>query len=729
MKKILLLAFLFCLHTQLFAQTDGITYQAVIIGPEDLELPGVDSAGNYLPNATIAIRFTILNEVNQIEFQEIQVAETDDFGRINLLIGDANNDEFKEISWDGTPKDLKVEIDFEAGSDFEELSRERLTFLPFAFHRNITATGTLTVDDRTFLNGELQVEGQTNLNDALNVNEQVPTYLSGTLTVDGATSLNGSLDVNNGSDTNLTGILNVDGNTTLNSDLDVLNGNTTLNTLSVLGQANFGVLNTTDLTVTNTTNLNGLSLSVDTSELIRLRRNFIQAGLSNESDPQAISDHAVVIEGGRQGLAIKVNGERSNNTNFITFFDDESTVPWGRIEGELPSEFANNADYVFDQSSLDFDIYDSEVDAGFALAYEVIAAAQLIKASSDFRACVGLGGCLASPGPADIAFAGVELISAAAQVIFAALVLDRSYDNKAIYDNNKLTFQGVTYASGAGDYAEYLQREDLNEKMTFGDIVGLKGGKISKNINGAERVMVVSYKPIVLGNMPQVGHEDEYEKVAFMGQVPVKVYGKVNIGDYIIPSGVNDGTGIAISPKDITLKQIKNIVGVAWSTSNEAYKKSMINVAVGLNKNDNNPLIEKLEDKIKVQSQEIAELKSQILEIYDVINAFKNGDSPKGNFGNDSDGELVINNYHNRNYEVAHAEHGDIVYWEVTREDIEKAFEMAWEQMRLNGVDVENNYFWKRIKNEPAYKDALIQKLQSKLDKQLHYHKSVFKQD
>ena len=92
MKKLLTLAFFLCTVFFANAQTDGITYQAVIIDPENLELPGVDSEGNYLPNTTIAIRFTIYDSGNQIEFQEIQITETDDFGRINLLIGEAEHD-------------------------------------------------------------------------------------------------------------------------------------------------------------------------------------------------------------------------------------------------------------------------------------------------------------------------------------------------------------------------------------------------------------------------------------------------------------------------------------------------------------------------------------------------------------------------------------------------------------------------------------------------------------
>ncbi|SHH35621.1 hypothetical protein [Winogradskyella jejuensis] len=729
MKKLLLLALYICFSTLLFSQTDGISYQAVIIGPDDLELPGVDSQGNYLPNATIAIKFSILdanNDQNNPLFVETRTVDTDEFGRVNLIIG-LDNDEFKEINWDGEIKFLRVEIDFEGGTNFEFLSNERLTYLPYVLHRDIKATGTLTVDDRTFLNGELVVEGPANFNDALTVTGDVPSYLSGTLTVDGETNINNAFRVNGQNPTDLSGSLRVGGNANFESDLSVL-GLTALNDLTVTGQASFGDMSVDNLTVNLSSVLNGQT-TINGQTLIDGQGNQVRITSNLPNQGNTIENHPLLIDGGNNGLAIRVNGSRSNDTNFITFYDQMSNTPWGRIEGEIPSEFGNNADYEFDQSSLEFDIYDSEIDLGFAIAHQVISGAQLIKASTDFRACIGLGGCLASPGPADIGFAGVELISATAQTVLAALVLDRSNLNKAIYDNNKIIYQGVTYASGAGDYAEYLKREDLNENITYGDIVGLKGGKISKNVIGAERVMVVSYKPIVLGNMPPKDRESEYEKVAFMGQVPVKVYGKVKIGDYIIPSGMNDGTGVAISPEDIRVGQIKHIVGVAWSENNQAISKSMINVAVGINKNDNNPIIKKLENKISIQSQEITELKTQIADIYKALNDIKNGKPLNALNEDESYNELPINNYYNRKYEVAQAEYGEIVYWEITKEDIQKAFDMARKQMVLNGVDVENNYFWNKIDNDPAYKETLITELIDKLDKQLHYHKSVFTKD
>ncbi|MBO3116744.1 hypothetical protein J4050_08300 [Winogradskyella sp. DF17] len=717
MKRILILTLFLGMALKSFGQTDGITYQAVIIGPDDLELPGVDSEGNYLPNATIAVRFTIFDSTNQIEFQEVQVTDTDEFGRINLLIGDADHDYFKEISWDGTPKDLRVEIDFDAGSNFEVMSRERLTFLPYAYHRNITATGTLTVDDRTFLNGELQVEGPTNLNSSLDVNNGNATNLTGTLTVDGETNLNEAFTVNNGSPSELTGDLGVNGNTALDGTLDVI-GLTTLNDLTVNGEASFGDLTADNLVVNQSTTLNGVTRIDGMGNQIRLTSNLPNTGTE-------MSNHPVLIDGGNNGLAIKVNGSRNNSTNFITFYDDEndsSNISWGRIEGEKENEFENNADHNFNVRGLDWAIYDAGLSGLFAGADVYAAVTGTAMAFSSSTGCAGIGACVTAPIPSMIFKYTTESVVVTIQAITTGVAIFNAIDNKNLFLDNRVSLQGVTYASGAGDYAEYLLRENINEEMIFGDIVGVKGGKISKNTENAERAMVVSRKPIVLGNMPQKNREKEYEKVAFMGQVPVKVYGKVNKGDYIIPSGRNDGIGLAVSPEKITLKDINNIVGVAWEENNEASAFNLINVVVGTNTNDNNHIVERLEAKITTQQLEIDALKNKMNEILD---ALAKGETQRLTQLDQSQTTVSGTAHNQRKYEIVELEETDVIYFEITKTDIEKAIVAAEESMKESGLYDANKEVWEKLQTDGGFRQDFITELHGKLQKQLHYHKEI----
>ena len=156
---------------------------------------------------------------------------------------------------------------------------------------------------------------------------------------------------------------------------------------------------------------------------------------------------------------------------------------------------------------------------------------------------------------------------------------------------------GVSFGSGNGDYAEYLEREVLNEDMAFGMIVGVRGGKISKNTENAEQLMAISMAPIVLGNMPPKGKEQNYNKVAFMGQIPVRVHGKVKSGDYIITSGKNDGYGLAVSPDLITIDQVGKIVGRSWAYgTNEG--DNLVNMVVGVKSNEISHLMKKQQQQI-----------------------------------------------------------------------------------------------------------------------------------
>lgn len=771
MKKILTLIFFMCSMFYALAQTDGITYQAVIIGPDDLELPGVDSEGNYLPNTTIAVRFTIYDSGNQIEFQEVQITETDDFGRINLLIGEAEHDYFKEISWDGTPKDLKVEIDFEAGNNFEEMSRERLTFLPYAYHRNITATGTLTVDDRTYLNGELQVEGPTNLNSTLNVNNGNTANLSGDLNVDGETNLNDAFTVNNASPSTLTGDLTVNGNTNLDGTLDVI-GLTTLDDLVVNGEASFGDLTAENLKVTDSTHLDGgLNITSDSQVKITSTLNGSERNIKN---------YPLLVEGGNQGIAIKVNAVGAKNeNNFISFWDEKSpndTDPyeiggfngaigdvfelvglddtgifdalnensesgantvsgivlpdadgpmlWGRIEGETDTnEFSNNSDYNLEKLSTYYDVIDGALDLSWQGLDLISQGGDFAAALSSSTGCAGIGACVTAPIPsliinetADNIIEGIKTAATIVNQLFAAYML-------SAFNNNKERFKGVSYASGAGDYAEYLERLNINETMSYGDIVGLNGGKISKNTTSAQRMMVISYKPAVLGALPQPGEEQFYEKVAFMGQVPVKVIGKVNIGDYILPSGNNDGLGVALSPDKIVLKDIKNIVGVAWESSDEQFSYNLINTAVGINNNDNNLIVEKLQNQVFEQRQEIEALKDVLAKTIERLDNLENG---KVYIAPSPNNEIQENGiaHDGRHYQ----EENGIIYFEITDEDYEKALKLVEKMMQEQEFTKSQTYIWKKINEDPEFKSKFMGKIKEEMKRHIHYHKEVNKE-
>ena len=129
-----LLTILFIISfTKGFTQTKGISYQALIVNPKEQKLPGLDAKQSILVNTKIAIRFSINDEVGTLIYKEFHNTQTDRFGIVNILIGSGNSIDskrFNDISWDGKPKELLVEIDFLKNNQYTLISKQELTFMP-----------------------------------------------------------------------------------------------------------------------------------------------------------------------------------------------------------------------------------------------------------------------------------------------------------------------------------------------------------------------------------------------------------------------------------------------------------------------------------------------------------------------------------------------------------------------------------------------------------------------
>lgn len=176
---------------------------------------------------------------------------------------------------------------------------------------------------------------------------------------------------------------------------------------------------------------------------------------------------------------------------------------------------------------------------------------------------------------------------------------------------------GVEYASGHGDYAEWLERINPNEAISAGDIVGVSGGKITKDLAQAEQIMAVSHKPIVLGNVPAVGREALGNKIAFMGQIPVKVQGPVNAGDYIVGNPATPGYGTAVAPSDMTAEKARLTVGRSWENKpNEGPK--MVNTVIGV---DNGNFLKIIQDN----QHQVNELDARVRALEAKMEAMMNG--------------------------------------------------------------------------------------------------------
>ena len=749
MKKLLLITLLVFATGALFAQTDGMSYQAVIINPNIQEIPGVDVSGNILPDTTVSIRFTIIDSNNLVEYQEMQTTTTDAYGMINLIIGqgESSTGSFLEILWDGKQKNLKVEIKFDGTYTYNDLSNQILLFTPYALHRDIIATGDLVVDGTTTLNssltvanatptiltGKLDVDGATDLKNTLNVdgvatlkNQLIvegTTDLNSTLTVDGATVLNNSLEVAKGKSTTLTGTLHVGLDAKFEKNIkvtdtvftDVLQANklniiadvpdgfyltTFENTnndkgdglLIKLGKAraNDGLpdyeVDVTDAATTakyrrllsneitpadKVVILKDLSLDIAKNDVQFLLNttlgigNMLIQGLNtaidlpwttrklmvalNGCDPYVLEDGSFVlpdadgeyepagpcfentdIDGGIQWDDLNTqwvaDGDVPGPGGGFEFFPEIPTIPAfsftiPKLEGVFPESQEGRTIEIEPYDFTDPDFWEiPSLELGDYISDPLDDSNEFITFAdkNDIRM-----GAIKAQSVQDWAFKYLD-----AQFMYklrdaAKSTFDKKHAKwhmKSLITSAIKSYKdiGVVFSSGNGDYAEWLERIDASENISTGDIVAVIGGKITKDLTNAEQVMAVSYQPIVLGNIPAEGKNYLGNNIAFMGQIPVKIMGPVNTGDYIVGKGDIKGFGVAISPQNMTLEDFKLTVGRSWEVNLNNGPK-MVNTVVGVHNGDYIKILQKYEAKFNETTERLQNVEAKIDDITNLI--------------------------------------------------------------------------------------------------------------
>jgi hypothetical protein len=287
---------------------------------------------------------------------------------------------------------------------------------------------------------------------------------------------------------------------------------------------------------------------------------------SQEGNGAVPSQHALVVEAVDQGIAISVDQSiPSGSNNFVTFFNRRGGAV-GRIEGQTWDEYLISWDRLIQAINV----------AGNAVALIMNITADVgTDKGWDWSDTISLGTLLTVEGATTLK----DMLSL-----------------------------GVAFESGGADYAEYLERLREGEELSPGDVIGVFGGRITKQTAGARQVLVVSASPAVVGNMPAEGKEHLFEKVALLGQVHVKVIGPVREGDYIIPSGLEDGSGVAVSPEMMTAEEFTKIVGRAWDSSPNAGLK-YVRIAVGAGAGDLARLVKTHEDEMAALRAEVAQSK------------------------------------------------------------------------------------------------------------------------
>lgn len=148
MFKNLFILFLVFTSWVAYGQQNGLNYQAVILDPNPIEIPGQVISGQPLANGNVWLRFTLVSKEG-IDYEEIHATKTDAYGLVNLVIGkgipawnigsnaasgESKYKQFDSIIWDENLKKLNVSVNFNGSSTFTEVSNQLLTFTPYALY-------------------------------------------------------------------------------------------------------------------------------------------------------------------------------------------------------------------------------------------------------------------------------------------------------------------------------------------------------------------------------------------------------------------------------------------------------------------------------------------------------------------------------------------------------------------------------------------------------------------
>jgi len=141
--KYLIIIILSLLSLSTFAQTNKKTlnYQAVILDPKAIDIPGASIVGQPLNNGKVCLRFSLLNAQGGLDYEENQQVTTDEYGLVNVAIGagaQASSNSiyksFESVVWNSSVKSLKVSVSYDGCNSFKQVSSQAFNYTPYALY-------------------------------------------------------------------------------------------------------------------------------------------------------------------------------------------------------------------------------------------------------------------------------------------------------------------------------------------------------------------------------------------------------------------------------------------------------------------------------------------------------------------------------------------------------------------------------------------------------------------
>ena len=121
-----------------------LNYQAVILDPKAIDIPGASITGQPLNKGNVCLRFSLLNAQGGLDYEETQQVTTDEYGLVSVAIGagaqaQASNStsiykSFDSVLWNSNVKSLKVSVSYDGCNSFKQVSSQVLNYTPYALY-------------------------------------------------------------------------------------------------------------------------------------------------------------------------------------------------------------------------------------------------------------------------------------------------------------------------------------------------------------------------------------------------------------------------------------------------------------------------------------------------------------------------------------------------------------------------------------------------------------------
>ena len=121
-----------------------INYQAVILDPKAIDIPGTHIIGQPLYKGNVCLRFSLMNSTGELDYEETQQITTDAYGLVNVLIGAGTQSQtgnstsiyksFDRVVWTSNVKSLQVSVSYDGCNNFITVSSQALTYIPYALY-------------------------------------------------------------------------------------------------------------------------------------------------------------------------------------------------------------------------------------------------------------------------------------------------------------------------------------------------------------------------------------------------------------------------------------------------------------------------------------------------------------------------------------------------------------------------------------------------------------------